>query len=204
MSKRILVVEDQPDNRQIIRDMLAPTDYEITEGESGGEALTAIARQRPDLILMDIRLPIMDGYTATSQGTTVISAPCSNDADIQSAFTARARDGSGGIIGIADTFVADHCDLIIALAAQHRLPAIYGHPIFARSGGLMVYSPDYADIYRRAADYVDRILRGARPAELPVQEPDKFTLSVNLKVARRAISLNLPQTLIARADEVIE
>ena len=67
----------------------------------------------------------------------------------------------------------------------------------------MVYSPDYADIYRRAADYVDRILRGARPAELPVQEPDKFTLSVNLKVAR-AISLNLPQTLIARADEVIE
>jgi putative ABC transport system substrate-binding protein len=126
-----------------------------------------------------------------------------SDADIQSAFTARARDGSGAIIGIADTFVADHCDLIIALAAQHRLPAIYGNPIFARSGGLMVYSPDYADIYRRAADYVDRILRGARPAELPVQEPDKFTLSVNLKAAR-AISLNLPQTLIARADEVIE
>jgi CheY-like chemotaxis protein len=67
MSKRILVVEDQPDNRQIIRDMLAPTDYEITEVESGEEALTAIAGQRPDLILMDIRLPIMDGYTATSQ-----------------------------------------------------------------------------------------------------------------------------------------
>ena len=67
MSKRILVVEDQPDNRQIIRDMLAPTDYEIAEVESGEEALTAIAKQRPDLILMDIRLPIMDGYTATSQ-----------------------------------------------------------------------------------------------------------------------------------------
>jgi two-component system, cell cycle response regulator DivK len=67
MSKRILVVEDQEDNRQIIRDMLAPTDYEITEVESGEEALTAIARQRPDLILMEIRLPIMDGYTATSQ-----------------------------------------------------------------------------------------------------------------------------------------
>jgi CheY-like chemotaxis protein len=67
MSKRILVVEDQPDNRQIIRDMLAPTDYEIAEVESGEEALTAIAKQRPDLILMDIRLPIMDGYSATSQ-----------------------------------------------------------------------------------------------------------------------------------------
>ena len=140
---------------------------------------------------------------AQALATTVISAPCSNDADIQSAFTVRAREGNGGIIGIADTFVADHCDLIIALAAQHRLPAIYGNPIFARSGGLMVYSPDYADIYRRAAGYVDRILRGGRPADLPVQDPDKFTLSVNLKAAR-AISLNLPQTLIARADEVIE
>ena len=67
MSKRILVVEDQPDNRQIIRDMLAPTDYEVTEAENGEEALAAIAKQRPDLILMDIQLPIMDGYTATSQ-----------------------------------------------------------------------------------------------------------------------------------------
>jgi CheY-like chemotaxis protein len=67
MSKRILVVEDPPDNRQIIRDMLAPTDYEITEAENGEEALTAIAKQRPDLILMDIQLPILDGYTATSQ-----------------------------------------------------------------------------------------------------------------------------------------
>jgi len=116
---------------------------------------------------------------------------------------ARTREGGGGIIGIADTFIADRCDLIIALATQNRLPAIYGSPIFTRSGGLMVFSPDDMDIYRRAAGYVDRILRGAHPAQLPVQEPDKFTLSVNLKAAR-AIGLRLPRTLVARADEIIE
>ena len=190
------------------------TGFSTFESFAGGKWLALLKEAAPKvsriaLLFNPETAPFAEGYlrsarvAAQALGTTVISAPCTNDADIQGAFTARAREGSGGIIGIADTFVADHCDLVIALAAQHRLPAIYGNPIFARSGGLMVYSPDYADIYRRAADYVDRILRGARPAELPVQEPDKFTLSVNLKAAR-AISLNLPQTLIARADEVIE
>ena len=190
------------------------TGFSTFESSAAGKWLALLKEAAPKvsriaLLFNPETAPFAEGYlrsarvAAQALGTTVISAPCGNDADIQSAFTARARDGSGGIIGIADTFVADHCDLIIALAAQHRLPAIYGNPIFARSGGLMVYSPDYADIYRRAAGYVDRILRGARPAELPVQEPDKFTLSVNLKAAR-AISLNLPTTLIARADEVIE
>jgi hypothetical protein len=104
--------------------------------------------------------PFAEGYlhsaraAAKTLGVAVIAVPCSNDADIQGAFTARAREGNGGIIGIADTFIADNYDLIIALAAQHRLPAIYGNPIFVKSGGLMVYSPDYASIYRRAAGYV--------------------------------------------------
>jgi len=133
----------------------------------------------------------------------VISAPCSSDADIQGVFSARARERGGGIIGIADTFVADHRDLIISLAAQHRLPAIYGNPIFARSGGLLVYSPDYVDIYRRAAGYVDRILKGGRPGDLPVQEPDKFTLSVNIKTAK-VLGLTMPPALLSTADEVIE
>jgi two-component system, cell cycle response regulator DivK len=91
MSKRILVVEDRPDNRQIIRDMLAPTDYEITEVESGEEALTAIGKQRPDLILMDIRLPIMDGYTATSQ---IKADPAFRSIPII-AVTSYARSGEG-------------------------------------------------------------------------------------------------------------
>ena len=89
-------------------------------------------------------------------------------------FAARAREGDGGIIGIADTFVADHRDLIIALATQHRLPAIYGNPIFALSGGLMVYSPDLRCGHdHRAAGYVDRILKGEKAADLPVQAPTK-------------------------------
>ena len=177
------------------------TGFSTFESSAGGKWLALLKEAAPKvsriaLLFNPETAPFAEGYLTSARvaaqalRTTVISAPCTNDADIQGAFTARVREGSG-------------CDLIIALAAQHRLPAIYGNPIFARSGGLMVYSPDYADIYRRAAGYVDRILRGQRPAELPVQEPDKFTLSVNLKAAR-AIGLNLPQTLVARADEVIE
>ncbi|MGB9353585.1 MAG: ABC transporter substrate-binding protein, partial [Pseudolabrys sp.] len=153
--------------------------------------------------------PFAKGYLHSAQaaaqmlGATVISAPCGNDADIQAAFTARAREGDGGIIGIADTFVADHRDLIIALATQHRLPAIYGNPIFALSGGLMVYSPDYADIYHRAAGYVDRILKGEKAADLPVQAPTKYKTVVNLKTAK-AIGLQIPASVLGRADEVIE
>ena len=190
------------------------TGFSTFEPSAGGKWLALLKEAAPKasriaLLFNPETAPFAEGYLHSARaaaqvlGATVISVPCANDADIQGAFTARAREGNGGIIGIADTFIADNRDLIISLAAQHRLPAIYGNPIFARSGGLMVYSPDYADIYRRAAGYVDRILRGQRPAELPVQGPDKFTLSVNLKAAR-VIGLNLPQTLVARADEVIE
>ena len=153
--------------------------------------------------------PFAEGYLHSAQaaaqmlGATVISAPCGNDADIQAAFAARASEGDGGIIGIADTFVADHRDLIIALATQHRLPAIYGNPIFALSGGLMVYSPDYADVYRRAAGYVDRILKGEKAADLPVQAPTKYKTVINLKTAK-ALGLQIPASVLGRADEVIE
>jgi putative tryptophan/tyrosine transport system substrate-binding protein len=190
------------------------TGFSTFESSAGSKWLALLKEAAPKvsrigLLFNPETAPFAEGYlhsartAAQTLGVTVISVPCGSDADIRAAFTARMLEGSGGIIGVADTFIADHCDLIIALAAQHRLPAIYGNPIFARSGGLMVYSPDYAAIYRRAAGYVDRILRGARPADLPVQEPDKFTLSVNLKAAR-AIGLTLPKNLVARADEVIE
>jgi ABC-type uncharacterized transport system substrate-binding protein len=190
------------------------TGFSTFESSVGGKWLALLKEAAPEvsrvaMLFNPETAPFAEGYVRSAQaaaqtlGVTVISAPCSSDADIQSVFSARAREGGGGIIGIADTFVADHRDLIIALAAQHRLPAIYGNPIFARWGGLIVYSPDYADIYRRAAGYVDRILKGGKPGDLPVQAPDKFTLSVNLQAAR-AIGLNLPQTLVARTDEVIE
>jgi len=96
-----------------------------------------------------------------------------------------------------------HRDLIIALAARHRLPAVYPYPAFAHSGGLISYGPDAVDQYRRAAGYVDRILKGAKPADLPVQAPTKYELVINLKTAK-ALGLEIPSSVLARADEVIE
>ena len=190
------------------------TGFSTFEPSVGGKWLALLKEAAPkvsriSLLFNPETAPFAEGYLHSAQaaaqmlGATVISAPCGNDADIQAAFAARAREGDGGIIGIADTFVADHRDLIIALATQHRLPAIYGNPIFALSGGLMVYSPDYADIYRRAAGYVDRILKGEKAADLPVQAPSKYKTVVNLKTAK-ALGLQIPASVLGRADEVIE
>jgi putative ABC transport system substrate-binding protein len=140
---------------------------------------------------------------AQSLGATVTPAPCTSTAELESAVAAAAATPGGGIITILDTFLVEHRDVLVAQVVRYRLPAIYGSQIFVPSGGLMAYASDYLDIFRRAADYVDRILRGTRPGDLPVQEPAKFTLSVNLKAAG-AIGLTLPQSLMTRADEVIE
>ena len=96
-----------------------------------------------------------------------------------------------------------HRNLIIALAARHRLPAVYGSPVWSKTGGLISYGADPLDQYRRAASYVDRILKGEKPADLPVQAPTKYELAINLKAAN-ALGLTVPPILLARADEVIE
>jgi len=126
------------------------------------------------------------------------------DADgIERAVTAFARSSNGGLIVAASTLAAVHRKLIIALAAHHRLPAVYSFRYYATSGGLISYGPDSTDQFRRAASYVDRILKGEKPADLPVQAPTKYELAINLKTAK-ALGIEVPPTLLARADEVIE
>ena len=126
------------------------------------------------------------------------------DADeIERAITAFARGANGGLLVTGSSATTSHRNLIIALAAQYRLPAVYFTRFFVAAGGLISYGSDYVDQFRQAAGYVDRILKGEKPADLPVQVPTKFELVINLKTAK-ALGLDVPPTLLARADEVIE
>src|SRR5499427_2663325 len=126
------------------------------------------------------------------------------DADeIERAITAFAQPSNGGLIVAAGAAAFFHPDVAIKLAAQHRLPTLYSDHAFVTDGGLIAYGPDRVDQFRRAADYVDRILKGEKPADLPVQAPTKYDLTINLKTAK-ALGLTVPPSLIARADEVIE
>jgi putative ABC transport system substrate-binding protein len=131
----------------------------------------------------------------------VIPAPVHNDAEIEAAITTLAP--ATGLIVMPDVFILAHREQILALADRHRLPAAYAYRLFAASGGLLSYGTDLADLFRRAAPYVDRILNGTKPAELPVQQPTKFELVINLKTAK-TLGLNVPLSLQAGADEVIE
>ena len=123
--------------------------------------------------------------------------------EIERAVAAFARGSNDGLIVSASGLAIVHRDLIIALAARHRLPAVYFARYFVTGGGLISYGSDNIDPHRRAASYVDRILRGEKPADLPVQAPTKYELVINLKTAK-ALGLEVPTTLLARADEVIE
>ena len=126
-----------------------------------------------------------------------------NAGEIDRAITAFAREPNGGLIVLASPLSIVQRELIITLAARHRLPAVYGLRFFAIDGGLISYGPDSVEPYRRAAGYVDRILKGEKPADLPVQTPTKYDLVINAKTAK-ALGLTVPPTLLARADEVIE
>ena len=123
--------------------------------------------------------------------------------EIERGLSTFAREPDGGVIVTGSPLTAVHRNLIIMLAARHRLPAVYPFRYFATGGGLISYGPDVADQYRRAAGYVDRILKGEKPADLPVQAPTKFETIINLKTAK-ALGLDVPTTLLARADEGIE
>ena len=124
-------------------------------------------------------------------------------AEIERAVAAFARAPNGGLIATGGGRMRSHRDLIVKLAARHKLPAVYYDRVYVDSGGLISYGPDFVDQFRRAAGYVDRVLKGEKPADLPVQAPTKYELVINLKTAK-ALGLEVPTTLLARADEVIE
>jgi len=133
----------------------------------------------------------------------VTAAPVRNAAEVEEAIVKLAHEPGGGLIVAPDPFTIVHHQLFIRLAQQHRVPAVYYLRTSVAQGALMSYGPDFYDIFRRSASYVDRILKGAKPADLPVQQPTKFELAINLKTAK-ALGLEVPPTLLARADEVIE
>ena len=140
---------------------------------------------------------------AASFAVEAIAAPVRDRSELESVFAAQAREPNGGLIVMPDPFTAVHRAEITSLAARYRFPAVYPFRFFTELGGLLSYGNDIIDNFRRAASYADRILKGAKPSELPVQAPVKFELVINLKTAK-ALGLDVPAQLQQRADEVIE
>jgi putative ABC transport system substrate-binding protein len=160
-------------------------------------------------VLRDSLTPVGIGQLAAIQGVApsfgveLTPIVVRDAAEIEPAVAAFARSPDDGLIVTIGTLTDAHRDIIGEIVARHRLPAVYPFPFFVRSGGLISYGTDITDSYRRAASYVDRILKGEKPADLPVQQPTKIQLAINVKAAK-ALGLEIPSALLARADEVIE
>ena len=189
------------------------TGFTIFEFSMGGKWLELLKQIAPGItraaVLRDTTLASGAGEfgavqtVAPSFGVELHPVDVRDADEMDRAITAFASESNGGLIVTQNATAILRRKLIIALAARHRLPAIYGYPSFVTDGGLISYGPDSMDGYRRAAAYVDRILKGAKPADLPVQAPVKYELEINLKTAR-ALGLEVPPSVLARADEVIE
>jgi len=186
------------------------TNFEFAIGGKWVEALKEVSPSLGQiLVISDPRNPVWQLFiqsieaVAPSLGVKVKPVGVRDAAEIEHAIVDFAREPHGGLVVLPEPITTTHRALILALSTRHRLPAIYSVVSFAREGGLMSYGVDTIDLYRRAAGYLDRILHGVAPSQLPVQQPTKFELVINLKTAR-ALGLTIPPTLLARADEVIE
>lgn len=186
------------------------TAFETPMGLKWLELLKGVAPQLTHVVLLfnPKTAPHVESFLRSIQaaasllGIAAEPARVQSPAEIEQAINA-AHHAKGGLAAMPDTYLVDHRERIVQLAARHRVPAIYTNRLFAVEGGLMSYGFDVLDMYRRAASYADRILRGDRPAELPVQAPMVFQLVINLKAAH-ALGLTVPPTLLAQAEELIE
>jgi putative tryptophan/tyrosine transport system substrate-binding protein len=189
------------------------TGYALYETPLGGKWLELLSEVapglkraaimfNPDTAPVSVYMPSFE-TAARSLNVVPIVAPVHNDVEIEAAVTALGREPLGGLVVMPDTFTVVHRMPIISVAARNNVPAIYSRSDFARDGGLLSYGVDQVDPWRRAAPYVDRILRGAKPSQLPVQFSTKFEFVINLKTAK-ALGLTIPPNLLAIADEVIE
>jgi putative ABC transport system substrate-binding protein len=189
------------------------TGFAILEASLGGKWLELLSEIAPGLkrvaIMFNPETAPVSAYmpsfetAARSLKVVPIIAPAHNDVEIETAITALGREPGGGLVVMPDVFTVVHRAPIVLAAARNRVPAVYSQSYFARDGGLLSYGTDQVDTFRRAASYVDRILRGDKPGDFPVQFPTKFEMIVNLKTAK-ALGLAVPPSILLRADEVIE
>jgi putative ABC transport system substrate-binding protein len=189
------------------------TGFTLFEYGTSGKWLELLKEIAPGVtraaVLRDAAIPQGSGQfgaiqsVAPSFGVELRPVDVHDAGEIERAVAAFAQSSNGGLIVTASGLANVHRELIIALAARYRLPAVYFHRLFVPAGGMISYGPNSIDPHRRAAVYVDRILKGEKPAELPVQAPTKYELVINLKTAK-ALGLDIPTTVLARADEVIE
>jgi putative tryptophan/tyrosine transport system substrate-binding protein len=192
------------------RNITGFTHFELAFAGKWLETLKDMATQTRRVLLVTLAgHPALPGFLRSitalesSSGVKATPAGVRHAAEVERAIDDFAREPNGGLIVLPSQIATNHQELIIALAARHRLPAIYPWRYFPESGGLSSYGIDTVDMFRRAASYVDRIPRGEKPADLPVQAPTKYELVINLKTAK-ALGLEVPPSLLARADEVIE
>jgi putative tryptophan/tyrosine transport system substrate-binding protein len=174
----------------------------LTEIAPGITRVAAIFNPDTAPYVRSVYLPSFEA-AARSLGLEPIAAPVRSDAEIETVIAGLGGEARGAFVSMPDAYTFVHREPIILLAARHKVPAIYQTSFFARDGGLLSYGADEADVFRRAAPYANRILRGENPADLPIQLPTKFDMAVNLKTAK-ALGLTVPPSLLAIADEVIE
>ncbi len=213
----VFVQVSDPIRAGFVRSLARPegniTGFTSFEPEMSGKWLEILKEVAPRigrvLVLQDPTNPAWPGQLraidglASSFAVEIIPTEVRGDRDIRHAIEGLAHEGHDGVLVLPNLISGINRDLIVSLCARYRLPAIYPYGYFTSRGGLVSYGIDIVDLYRRAAGYVDRILRGTKASELPVQAPTKFQLTINLKTAK-VLNLTVPETLIARADEVIE